>query len=268
MFRRPQYIALVFVVAVVVLLYKLPSETVTRTKFALGTLFLPLFGLAGSSNTLKDESAHLITSKKDLLRQNRSLQQENSELRMTLERQDELTRENDRLRAALQWRQRNQGNFKLARVIGRDPANWWRTIHIDLGSQDGLFPHLPVRTAEGLVGRVLAVDAHRSQVVLLGDPNLRVGALVVETRETGVIIPSNTRQFNQNLVDLGYLAGNSGIKPNHTVVTSGDGGMFPKGILIGKIVDARHVDFGISTEARIQLAADLTSLEMVWVLMP
>ena len=58
----------------------------------------------------------------------------------------------------------------------RDPANWWRTVQIDLGSRDGIQTNQPVLTAEGLVGRVSSVSYVSSQVVLIGDPNCRVSA--------------------------------------------------------------------------------------------
>jgi rod shape-determining protein MreC len=73
----------------------------------------------------------------------------------------------------------------------RDPANWWRTVQIDLGSRDGVTDNLPVLTADGLVGRVSSVGLTRSQVVLIGDPNCRVSALVENpAHDTGVISAS------------------------------------------------------------------------------
>src|SRR6266699_1400220 len=75
-----------------------------------------------------------------------------------------------------QWEQQHRwkSRLKLAHVITRDPANWWRTVQIDLGSRDGLRTNLTVLTTEGLVGRVHSVGFTRSQVVLVGDPNCKV----------------------------------------------------------------------------------------------
>ena len=70
------------------------------------------------------------------------------------------------------------------------------------------------------------------------------------------------------MVDLSFLPGNSGARPGQTVQTSGDGGVFRGGIAIGKIVDVRTKDYGLSTEARVKLSADLSTLEEVWVMMP
>jgi rod shape-determining protein MreC len=118
---------------------------------------------------------------------------------------------------------------------------------------------------DGLVGRVGSVGLTRSQVVLVGDPNCRVSALVEnETRDTGVVGAAGP--LDSSLVDMSYLSRTANLKPGQTVVTSGLGGIFPKGIPIGKVVDAQAVDYGLRIEARVKLAANLSSLEEVWVL--
>jgi rod shape-determining protein MreC len=165
------------------------------------------------------------------------------------------------------WQRQTPGKYKLAKVILRDPANWWRTVQIDLGSRDGLRMNLPVLTTEGLVGRISSVSLTRSQVTLLGDPNCKVSARVEnETRDTGVIGASEP--LETELVELGYLSRNANLKPAQNVVTSGEGGIFPKGIPIGRIVDVQPVDYGSRTEARVKLAANLNALEEVWVMFP
>ena len=149
----------------------------------------------------------------------------------------------------------------------RDPANWWRTVQIDLGSRDGVRENLPVLTADGLVGRVSSVGYTHAQVVLIGDPNCRVSALVENpAHDMGVISPGGP--LDNSLVELSYLSGSANLKPGQNVITSGLGGVFPKGIPIGQIVDARPVEYGLYTEARVKLSANLGALEQVWVLFP
>jgi len=107
-----------------------------------------------------------------------------------------------------------------------------------------------------------------SQVVLLGDPACRVSALIEETRENGVISPSNASQVDNPMVDLGYLSRNSVIKPGQRVVTSGLGGIFPAGLLIGQIIDSHSVGYGLYNEARVRLAVNMNALEEVFVKLP
>ncbi|HLZ54274.1 MAG TPA: rod shape-determining protein MreC, partial [Verrucomicrobiae bacterium] len=157
--------------------------------------------------------------------------------------------------------------LKLADVVMRDPANWWRTVQIDLGSRDGVRENLPVLTADGLVGRVSAVGLTRSQVVLLGDSYCRVSALVEDpAHDIGIITASGP--LDNSLVELTYLSGNAVVKPGQNVVTSGEGGVYPRGIIIGQVVDSQTVEFGLYTEARVKLAANLGALDQVWVLFP
>jgi rod shape-determining protein MreC len=154
-------------------------------------------------------------------------------------------------------------------VVARDPANWWRTVTIDAGEKQGVRVNLPVLTSDGLVGRVAAAGANRSLVLLLGDPNLRIGALVVDkdVREAGIVI-STLAPLDNNMVDFQYFSHKAAIKPGQNVITSGDGGVFPKGIPIGQVVDLRSKSNELSSEARVKVAAELNSLEEVWVKLP
>jgi rod shape-determining protein MreC len=266
MFKRSHYIALGAVGLVTLILLNLPSHTTARLKLAVGSLFLPLFGLANSSDQLANKAGDAITTRSELLRQNDALRRENQELRLEAVQAQETERENLRLRQLVAWKQSRPWKLKLAKVVLRDPSNWWRTIQIDKGSLDGVTNNLPVLTTDGLVGRVSAVALTRSTIVLIGDSNCKVAAAVSETRDTGVI--GATDPLDNSLVALGFLSKNAKLVPGQNVVTSGLGGIFPAGIPIGKIADSRPVEFGLYTEARVKLAANLSSLDEVWVLFP
>ncbi len=270
MFRKSHYIAAGLVAVLALVLLNLPGRSGARLKLAVGSLFLPLFGLANSSQQLAAQASDTLTPRAELIRQNEALRHENGQLRQQLARAREIEREDARLRQLFNWREQSpwRTRLKLANVILWDPANWWRSVQIDLGSRDGVSTNLPVLTADGaLAGRIAAVSLTHSQVVLVGDPNCRVSALVEnEARNAGVIGASGP--LDRSLAELGFLPPGANLKPGQTVVTSGYGGIFPKGIPIGKIVDARSTDYGLAAKARVKLAANLNSLEAVWVLMP
>ncbi|MCX6929707.1 MAG: rod shape-determining protein MreC [Verrucomicrobia bacterium] len=245
----------------------LPGQTIARLRLGIGSLFLPLFGLASSTQQLADAAGDAALPRRELLKLNDGLRRENQQLRLQSMQADETARENARLRQLIGWQRQTSWKLKLAKVVLREPANWWRTIQIDLGSRDGLRLDLPVLTTDGLVGRISSVGLTRSQVTLLGDPNCKVSARVVnETRDMGVIGASGP--LETDLVGLGYLSRNARLKPAQDVVTSGEGGIFPQGIPIGKIVDVQPVDYGSRAEARVKLAANLNALEEVWVMFP
>jgi rod shape-determining protein MreC len=266
MFKRSHYIALGAVVLLTLILLNLPSHTTARLKMGISSLFLPLFGLANSSDQLANKAGDAITTRSELLKENESLRRENQELRLQAMQAQETTREDARLRQLVGWQQTRAWKLKLGKIVLRDPANWWRTVQLDLGSRDGIRANLPVLTTDGLVGRISAVGLTRSTVVLIGDSNCKVAAQVVETRDTGVI--GATDPMDNSLVALGFLSKNAKLVPGQSVLTSGLGGIFPSGIPIGKIADSRPVDYGLYTEARVKLAADLSSLDEVWVLFP
>jgi rod shape-determining protein MreC len=258
----------VVVVLVVLVLLKLPGEKMGRVKLAISGLFLPLFGLAGSTHEVIGEAKDGLTPKSELLKQVEQLRTDNQQQKIQLEQDAGLWRENARLRAAAGWQRQARWKVKLARVIARDPANWWRSVQIDLGARDGIRTNLPVLTPDGLVGRIQSVSETRSQVILLGDPELRVSVIVETNSETGIISAGSSLPLEQGMIDLDFLSGASLARPGQNVVTWGVGGVFPGGIPVGKIVDTRPKEFGLSTEARVKLAANLSALEEVWVMVP
>jgi cell shape-determining protein MreC len=88
-------------------------------------------------------------------------------------------------------------------------------------------------------------------------------------REYGIISSGASSILDTSMADLTWVNNRqTAIKPGQRVLTSGYGGVFPKGILIGIVVDANSVGFGLYTEARVKLAANLGSLEEVWVKLP
>lgn len=270
--KRRHYIAFAAVIVLTIVVLKLPARTATQFKLAIGSFFLPLFGLASSSQQLAEKSGNAVVPRGDLLKQNEQLRRENAELRVQLQREAELDRENERLRTLLQFQKNSAWKIKAARVIARDPANWWRNVQINLGKRDGVQADSPVLTAEGLVGRVSETGETRSRVVFMGDANCRVAAQVFEpaTRQPidhGVITVGSS-VLDESMVELGFLSKASAVKPGHEVRTSGLGGIFPKGILIGQVVDTRPVEFGLYTVARVKLSVKMNLLDEVWVMMP
>ena len=269
MLRRPHYIALGLVVLLTLVVLKLPGRTTASLKLAIGGVFLPLFGLAGSVDSALDKSGNGLLPRSELVRQLEAAQRENQEWRLRGVQAEATVKENSRFREHYGWERQQPWRFRLARVVSRDPANWWRAIKIDAGARDGVVTNSPVLTLEGLVGRVSEVGFAQSQVVLLGDPNCRVSVKVEDPpHEQGVIAPASSSPLDNTLVDLGYLSRNAKLKAGQRVVTSGQGGIFPPGLVVGQIVDWRSVGFGLYTEARVKLEVKMNTLEEVWVKLP
>src|SRR6266568_1491688 len=270
MLKRQYSIATGLVLLIVLVLLNLPEQPAARIKLALGGLFLPLFGMAGSVQHLTQQVGNALVPRSTLVKQLDQPRKENEELRQQLMQIQDAWRENAQLRQALGWQRRVPWALKPARVVGQDPANWWRTMLIDVGSRDLVHPNMAVLTAEGLVGRIDKVGPDRSSVLLVGDPNCRFSAQVQEPRDKsvvakGIISPSDST-LDRLLVELKFVPGGSVLKPGQTVITGGDGVIFLKGITVGQIVDVRTNDYGLNLEARVKLAVNLNRLEYVWVL--
>ena len=265
MLRKKHYLALGAVTLVTALALSLPSGAVSHLKLAISGLFLPLFGSVHAVRQLPDRAANTLLPRSELLKEIETLQRENDQLKFQNAQAAAIARENDQLRAQIGWQRQQPWKLKPASVVLRDPANWWRTVQIDLGRRDGVTNNMPVLTPDGLVGRVSSVGYARSQVVLVGDPGCRVSVRIVNTsRDMGIIGPGGP--LDNSLVNLSYLSGNANLKPGQQVLTSGVGGIFPPGISVGQIVDARQAEYGLYTEARVKLSANLGALDQVWVL--
>ena len=265
MFKQKNYIALGTVALAAVVVLSLPSGAASRLKLALGSLFLPLFGLAGASQQLPANLVDSVLPRRELLREIDTLRRQNAQLQGEKLQAGAIALENNQLRSLVGWERQQPWKMRLAHVVTRDPANWWRTIEIDLGSRDGMIANLPVLTTDGLVGRIAFVGYTSSQVILVGDPKCKVSALVEDpAQDTGILSASGP--LDSSLADLTYLSGTAALKSGQQVVTSGIGGIFPKGIPVGQIVDSRQVDFGLYTQARVKLNANLGALDEVLVL--
>jgi rod shape-determining protein MreC len=268
MFKQKNYLALGAVILVAALVLSLPASATSRLQLVISSWFLPLFGLASATQHLPADLADNALPRHELLQLINSLRQENEQLKLGAIQAAALQRENAQLRSLNDWQRQMPWKMKLANVVMRDPANWWRTVQIDLGSRDGLRENLPVMTVDGLVGRISSVRLTSAQVVLLGDPNCRVSALVEDPAHDIGIVENASGSMDSSLLDLSYLAGEANLKSGQSVFTSGLGGIFPKGIPIGKVVDAQPIEFGLTTGARVKLNADLGALEKVWVVFP
>ena len=226
MFKQKNYLALGAVVLVAVVLLSLPSRATARLKLAVGSWFLPLFGLAGAAQQLPADLADSVLPRRELLQQVDNLRRENQQLRSQAVQSAAIARENDQLRALFNWQRQSPWRLKLANVVMRDPANWWRTVQIDLGSRDGLRENLPVITDAGLVGRVSSVSLTRAQVVLHRRPELPRFRPRGKCRARHGRARSPAAPLDTSLVELTYLASSANLKPGQSVITSGLGGDF------------------------------------------
>jgi rod shape-determining protein MreC len=193
--------------------------------------------------------------------ENKRLHVETTMLKRRLEQLQDQALETQRLERLLAMRQVSQAEFLTARVVGKDATNWFKTILLDRGSLEGIRRNQPVLGPDGLVGRVIEVTPTSTRVQLLTDPVSAVGGLIQRTRVTGIV--------SGNLgagARVRYLPLMADVVVGDEVVTSGMGGVFPKGILIGRIAAVERKSGALFQEATLQSAVDLSRLEEVLIL--
>src|SRR4051812_36464775 len=138
MLNKRYYIALGVVVVVTLVLLKLPSRATSQLKMALSSLYLPIFGLSASGRQVTDKATTAILPRSELAQHLEKAERENQELKIRLSQFEETARENARFRQHFAFTKQVPWKLKLVRVVGRDPANWWRTLRIDAGTREGI----------------------------------------------------------------------------------------------------------------------------------
>lgn len=194
-------------------------------------------------------------------RQNEQLQAENQRLKAEIAHLEEVRLANQRLRKLLAFRDEIKLTALPAQVVAVDASSWFRTVVIDKGSEDGLREGLPVVVAEGVVGRTLEVAPYQSRVLLLTDASSAVAVLIQSSRSRGVC-----RGNGQGLT-LEYALSREQVSPGDAVITSGTGGIFPKGLPVGRVTDVRQEKYGLFQGIDVEPAVDFSRLEEVLVLL-
>ena len=151
--------------------------------------------------------------------------------------------------------------YKTARIIGRDTTGRVRLFLINKGSSDGLAENMPVITHRGLVGRTVRVANSVSKVLMISDVRSAVDTIVQETRDSLVATGSNS-----NTLEVRYLKADSDVKEGDRVISSGLGGVYPKGLLVGVIRNMEAAGDSLFLSARLEPTADLDHVEEVLVL--
>ena len=197
---------------------------------------------------------HVREENADLHRRVTELSLENSLLK-------EAEEENTRLRHLLDFAEASLFSLRAAEVIGWEPDRTVNSILINVGQSGGIQRNMPVISPDGLVGKVYKVMPRVSVVQLLRDPNCRVSAVVQRSRILGIVEWERGAQCF-----LRHLPVKSDVQAGDVVVTSGMGGIFPKGLVIGTVLEVRGEEWEFFKQAIIQPEVDVSHLEEVFVL--
>ena len=247
--------ALIVLLLGLFLLWRIDSPRVERVRMAVIDKVIPNFSWATSP----------LTGAMNVLRSARSytrIYQQNQDLRRELQqmmawKEAALQREQENARLLDLNNVRLDPKFtKITGVVLADSGSPFRqTVLLNIGQRDGIINGWAVMDGIGLVGRIAGVGERTSRVILLGDTSSRVAVKIESNGQTALVVGDNTSR-----PPIEFLENSETVYPGDRVVTSGDGGVFPSGILVGQVTQTP------SGRLRVRLAADMQRLEFLRVI--
>ncbi len=202
----------------------------------------------------------------EILAENEALRQELNRLRQEMVDYDDMKTENELYRAYYQIEDSySQFDLVSAFVIGRDPLEKYYSFTIDRGTRDGIAVNDVVVSPEGAVGRVVAAGYNYAEVLTVLDPEVSMGCTVSRTRDIG-LTEGDALLSEDGLLKMSYLPRETLVTAGDLVVTTGLGGVFPAGLIVGTVEDVCPESSGKSMYAVVRPTADVPNLTSVFVL--
>ena len=167
---------------------------------------------------------------------------------------------NMRLRKLLLFKEEFRGSMVSAEVISEDPSSWFKTVILDKGSKDGIEKKMAVVTSEGMIGRVIEVSRSVSKVLLSTDHRSAIDVMVQRTRAKGIL----EGRVNQTC-QLKYVSRADDVRMGDDIISSGLGGMFPKGLLLGRVSKIKREGSGLFQYVEVTPSVDFAKLEEVFI---
>ena len=247
--------ALIVLLLGLFLLWRIDSPRVERVRMAVIDKVIPNFSwatspLTGAMNVLR--SARSYTR---IYQQNQDLRRELQQMMAWKEAALQREQENARLLDLNNVRLDPQFT-KITGVVLADSGSPFRqTVLLNVGQRDGIINGWAAMDGIGLVGRIAGVGERTSRVILLGDTSSRVAVKIESNGQTALVVGDNTSR-----PPIEFLENSETVYPGDRIVTSGDGGVFPSGILVGQVTQTP------SGRLRVRLAADMQRLEFLRVI--
>ncbi|GJL77720.1 MAG: rod shape-determining protein MreC [Nitrospinaceae bacterium] len=196
--------------------------------------------------------------------------QENEMLREQIDRLSheknsliEKIKEQERVASLIQNEEPEERRLVIAKVIGKDATQWSNVVFINKGTDDGIQENLAVVTNAGVIGHIIQSSGGTSKVLLITDSRSAVDSLFQDSRFTGVIVGTG-----ENVAQMKYVPMNAEVQVGDSVLSSGLGGTFPKGLKIGIVSQVVKKKQGLFQDIKVTPSADFSRMEEVMVLLP
>lgn len=192
---------------------------------------------------------------------NRRLRKEVTSLKRQVVDLEEMSRENKRLQGLLGLKDDLDYTFLAAPVIGKEASGWQSVVEIGRGSNSGVKKDSPAVSDKGVVGKVAIVTGNAALVQLIDDSRSGVSAQIQKTGEVGVVSGNLEGELR-----LRFVKKDSPLKKGDVVITSGLGGVYPKGLLLGSVDEISSRPYSLYKEVTVKAAADFSGLEEVMII--
>jgi len=189
------------------------------------------------------------------------LKTQNAELRRRSAELEEARQENERLKGLVNLVEAQKLASLGARVIGRPENSWEGVITVDRGSSDGVKAGMPVMSADGLLGQTVSVTSHSAKVRLITDQRSGVAGMLQSSRAEGIVRGSISRELTMD-----FVSKEATVTPGEVVLTSGIGGVFPKGLIVGEVSDVDSPSNALYPVIKVRPTAKLEGIEEVLIL--
>lgn len=248
--QRHGIVAFVFFLVLGLLMRQAPlpiRESIVTT--AVSTLYFPAQRIVSA-----------VGHYKSIALENEQLKEENARLRQETYHAREGLQELARLHTLVRFDDKWDYPIVTSRVVGHNPGRFLTTMVINRGTEHGVHENMPVFSMNGLVGKVSKATLNHSRVQLLVDPNLKLSVMDHKTRVVGFLESMDGVRLTA------MVPTHAGIRPGDTLITSGLGGIFPKGIPVGTVKDVRKSDLDVMRQMDVEPFQDFTTLEEVFVM--
>ena len=267
-FRSRGFIILLAVIAVLAILIAVTYDRVQVTfiEDAVNSVLSPIQSFSvKASNSIIDFFERVFSST-DLDKENEQLKVQLAQYEIIENELNTLREENERLKGLLNYTEITENyTYVTARVIGKSQGVWFSEFTLNAGRKDGVMENQAVVNSKGLVGRVSSVSADTCKVTSIIDSTSDVSVMVERTRDYGFARGILNVDKNEKL-ELYYLPSGYDLVPGDNILTSGIGGIFPKGIAIGTVTEvSRANEDAEDRNAIIQPAVDFLRLEEVMI---
>lgn len=253
--RRVLVGLLVLLLLAIFTLWRIDSPRVERFRSALIDRFVPSMQWAMAPVTWVGGVVEDYQSYSRLLAQNQQLREELKQMRQWKEAALQLSQTNARLLDLNQVRLDPRLTHVTGVVLADSGSPFRQSVLLNVGARDGIVDGWATMDGLGLVGRISGVGEKTSRVILLTDSNSRVPVVVQPSGQKAILSGDNG-----DLPPLDFLEDQTEVRPGDQVFSSGDGGVFPAGLLVGSVV------LGNDKRLRVALAADYQRLEFLRVL--